>query len=355
MKRKVAIFLFLICLIWNPAYAQKFQSENLFYITNNKDGIKSFRKHADQITIIVPAAYHLDKYGVLSGEVNPEIIKIARKNHVKVMPLFSSFDQDGIHQMLNDSAAVQRAIYMMNYLAQKNNYEGWQFDLENIHLKDGAAYTEFFKKSAQALHKNDLKISMAVVKSDRPVPAPGNNSYNRFLYENWRGAFQIKKLVKISDFISFMTYDQHTALTPPGPVAGIPWMKKMANYLKSLGVSMDKISLGIPSYSDYWYPSWSAEKGAHSTRDEITYEHAQNLLDQHQAKTEWLTKQGVHYAHWSMPNGVFNWLFMEDAQSFAKKLQLVPKYNFRGFSVWVIGYEDPGIWKVLNKDVKTEH
>lgn len=355
LLKKITTILFLLCWFCNPAKAQKFKSENLFYITNSKDGIQSFRKHADQISIIVPATYHLDEYGVLSGKVNPQIIEVAKKHDVKIMPLFSSFDQAGIHRLLNDSAAVNRAIKMMNYLAEKNDYYGWQFDLENIHIKDGTAYTQFFKKTAEALHKNDFKISMAVVKSDQPAPPPGGNSYNRFLYENWRGAFQIKELVKASDFISFMTYDQHTAATPPGPVAGIPWMKKIAEYLKRLNIPMDKISLGIPSYSDYWFPACSEEKGGHSTRDEISYEKVQDLLQLHQADLEWSAKQGVHYTHWAMPNGVFNWLFVEDKRSFGQKLALVPQYGFRGFSVWLMGYEDPGIWNVLRKRAETKH
>jgi spore germination protein YaaH len=209
MVRKFIPFLLFIGCIWQPAHAQKFQSENLFYITNSENGIESFGKHADQISIIVPASYHIDKYGVISGDTNPQIMKIAHENKVKVMPIIASFDQEGIHHFLDDSAAVQRAIKMMLYLAQKNHYYGWQFDLENVSFLDATAYTSFYRKAAKKLHQNGLKISMAVVKVYYPVPAPGNNPYNRWTYENWKGAFQIKKLAKIGDFLSFMTYDEH--------------------------------------------------------------------------------------------------------------------------------------------------
>jgi spore germination protein YaaH len=333
----------------------EFHSENLFYITNSGSGIESFRKHADQVSIIVPATYHIDKYGVITGGVNPQIMKIAHKHHVKIMPIIASFDQEGIHHLLSDSAAVQRAIKMMVYLAQKNHYDGWQFDLENVNFLDAAAYTAFYRKTANRLHQDGFKISMAVVKTYSPVPLPGNSAYNRWTYENWKGAFQIKKLVKIGDFISFMTYDEHTSLTPPGPVAGYPWMNRMAQYLKSLNVPMDKVSFGIPTYSAYWYPTWSKHKGAHSTHSGISYAHAKRLLKRHHAKLQWMAKQGVHYAHWMMPNGIFNWLFMEDRRSFETKLQFVPEYGFRGISVWVMGMEDPGIWKVLKEHVKTKH
>jgi spore germination protein YaaH len=355
MIRKLTPLLLLICCFWQPAHAQKFSSENLFYITNSQNGIESFRAHADQVSIIVPATYHIDQYGVITGGINPKIIKIAHKNRIKVMPIIASFDQDGVHHFLSDSTAVHRAIKMMTYLAQKNHYYGWQLDLENVNFLDASAYTKFYRKAANQLHQNGFKISMAVVKAYSPVPLPGNSAYNRWTYENWKGAFQIKKLMQIGDFISFMTYDEHTALTPPGPVAGLPWMNRMAQYLKSLNVPMDKISFGIPTYSDHWYPTWDKSKGAHSSRSEISYADAQRLLKRHKAKLRWMPEQGVHYAHWMMPNGVFNWLFMEDAHSFKEKLKFVPEYGFRGMSVWVLGTEDPAIWKVLKNNVKAGH
>ena len=41
------------------------------------------------------------------------------------------------------------------------------------------------------------------------------------------------------------------------------------------------------------------------------------------------------------------YLFVEDARSFAAKLELMKKLKLRGFSVWVLGPEDPGIWAQL--------
>lgn len=340
------------------ARAQKFTSENLFYITGGKSSIADFQQHADQISIIVPASYQMDQYGVVSGSVDPDILKIALENRVRVMPIVADFDQKGMDAFLHDSTAENRAILMMEYLARQNNYYGWQLDFENINFLDASAYTDFYRKLTKALHEKGLKVSMAVVKAYYPVPAPGSeedNAYNRWIYENWKGAFQIKELVNIGDFISFMTYDEHTSLTPPGPVAGIPWMIKMANYLKSLQVPMNKISFGIPVYSDHWYPAWDKEQGAHSARSEISYSQAQDLLGSHDAAKQWMPDQKVYDAHWMMPDGVFNWLFMEDARSFDYKIKLIPQYGFRGISVWVLGSEDPQIWKVLSENTDKKH
>lgn len=349
----------LFCLMLLPLSAQaapsRFTSENLFYLQGNLDSFESFKAHADEISIVVPAAYEIDQYGTVSGGVDPRVVRIAEQHDVMVMPLIASFDQEAIHKFLHSPEARARAIRIMLYDAEAYHFDGWQFDLENIHVTDGAAYTDFFRQAAEALHDHDLKITMAVVKSSEPVPDPGHSGFNRFLYENWRGAFELKKLAKIGDFLSFMSYDQHTSLTPPGPVAGIPWMKNMAEYLVRIGIDPRKISFGIPTYSDYWYPSYSESRRAHSTRDEISYREVLDLLDRYRLKPRWMADQRVEFARWSAANGVFNWLFIENARSFEEKLELIPEYHFRGFSAWVLGYEDPAIWDVLQRETKPRH
>jgi len=337
------------------ALAQSVKSENLFYMTDTLDALQSFKAHAAQISIIVPAAYHIDKYGTVYGGVDPRVLQIAKSNDVKVMPIIASFDQAGIHAFLGDPKARARAIEIMLYDAQRYHYYGWQFDLENVHVTDGDAYTDFYREAAKAMHAHGLKISMAVLKAEQPVPASDDTGYSKFLYEDWRGAFDYKKLAAIGDFMSFMSYDQNTALTPPGPVAGIPWMQRMADYLVKLGIDPRKVSFGIPTYSDHWYAAYTDKKGPHSTRDEIGYRQVQDLLDRHQVKPQWMASAGVDYAYWSGADSVYNWLFIENARSFSEKLKLARHYHFRGFSAWVLGDEDPGIWNVLREQTQAIH
>lgn len=354
-KHKLPPLFFFIMSVFvsSPAFAQKCTSENLFYLVGSPQSYESFVRNADQISIICPAAYGVDQYGVVSGFVDPRVLRISSEKGIKVMPLVASGDQKGIHKLLINPAARREAIRLMLFYGRQYHYYGWQLDLENIFFTDRDNYTSFYRQAADSLHKYGFKISMAIVKSDQPVPEPGNPSYWRNRYENTRGAFDIPAIAAAGDFISFMTYDQNTSLTPPGPVAGIPWMIGMIKYLLSIGVPPDKISLGIPNYSDYWYPVAYGKEGARSTRSEISYADAKNLLDEFGAKERWMKSQEVNYAYWE-EGGAFNWLFMENARSFAPKLALVKKYHLRGISVWLLGLGDPKIWPILRKQVKTE-
>lgn len=331
--------------------AQSYKSENLFYLVGSMDSYQSFVKHADEISIICPDVYQIDSAGVITGEVDRRILELAKKKGIKVMPLFASFDQRGIHNLLTSEAARKEAIRLLLFYARQFHFYGWQFDIEGIYFGDRDAYTSFFQQTADSLHKYGFAISSAVVKSEQPAPESSNPAYQRFLYENWRGAFDIPSIAAASDFISIMTYDQHTAFTPPGPVAGFPWMKRIVAYLLDSGIPANKISLGIPDYSDFWYPT-DGFGGPRTTRDEISYASAKDMLDRYQASTQWMEDQQVSYAHWET-GGIFNWLFMEDARSFLPKIKLAANNHLRGISVWVIGSEDPEIWNVLKKEAVT--
>lgn len=333
------------------SFAQSYRSENLFYMVNSLGGYQSFVQHADEISIICPQVYQIDSGGVITGEVDRRVLELSQKKGIKVMPLFASFDQKAIHNLLNSESAKKEAIRLMLFYARQSHFYGWQFDIENINYGDKDSYTSFFKQTADSLHKYGFAISSAVVKSEQPAPESANPPYQHFLYENWRGAFDIPAIAAASDFISIMTYDQHTAYTPPGPVAGLPWMKRIVTYLLASGIPAEKISLGIPSYSDHWFPTVDGS-GPHSTRNEISYAAAIDLMDRYEVSSEWMKDQQVYFTHWEA-GGIFNWLFIEDAKSFLPKFKLAADNHLRGISVWVIGTEDPQIWNILKKEAVT--
>jgi spore germination protein YaaH len=72
------------------------------------------------------------------------------------------------------------------------------------------------------------------------------------------------------------------------------------------------------------------------------------LVERYRAETVWMENHQVRYALWDH-DGVFEYAFIEDAQSLEAKLELLDKYNLRGISVWRLGQEDPGVWSVLSR------
>ena len=218
--------------------------ETLFYAVDTEESFQDFKANIGMIDIVGPQSYRMDEFGTLWGSVDRRILDLARTNNVKVMPLVvnAGFDQPTFHKLLHDPAAMERAVSSLLSVCRENGYYGIQFDFEDIHVSDKDAFTEFYRKTADILHANGYAISVAVVPRSSDLPGP--TSYHKWIFEYWRGAYDYPALASIGDFISLMTYDQHTYRTTPGPVAGLRWVEKVINFVTK-EVPAVKISLGL--------------------------------------------------------------------------------------------------------------
>ena len=321
------------------------QTEALWYSTDAEQSVQSFLANAGKITVVAPQSFSMDSIGTIWGKVDSRVIATARAKGVKVIPLIVNpgFDQSIIHHILNAPDARRRAIHNIAALCRDNRFDGIQFDFENINVTDRDAFTSFSREVADSLHRIKCSLSAAVV--PRSSEFPGATAYHQWIYDNWRGAYDYKALAESMDFISLMTYSQHTRRTPPGPVAGYPWMEDVVKYVLSSGVPAGKISLGLPSYSERWYPTYDAQAGAHTSGSGVSYAVAEGILAENGVTATWDAKQKEGYAFWQN-DGINEFLFIEDAKAFEARLALVAQYKLRGYSVWVLGQEDPAVWKI---------
>lgn len=331
----------LLLLAAPAAHAQKLEA--LWYATGGERSIQSFLDHASQISIVSPQVFFYDSLGDIHGNVDPRMTARAREAGVTLVPLVMNpgFDQPMMHRLLTVPDATDRAIESLVSLCRDNHFDGIQFDIENVHVRDRDAFTAFVKRSAGALHAVHCSVSAAVV--PRLGDSAGPSTYDQWIFDNWRGVYDYAALAQSLDFLSYMTYAQHTGGTTPGPVAGYDWMQQSLDYLLSLGVPPDRISLGIPSYSDWWFPTYTEKDGARMRGNDISYAKADSLLTAAGGHATWDDRAKASYAYWANA-GVYQWLWVEDARAFAAKLELVRKYKLRGYSVWVLGLEDPAVW-----------
>lgn len=344
----LAIFVIPVVFGLSPSSVSAQNSQELlFYYVDDEDAFNSFQAQSDNISIVAPQVYSISESGVVWGEVDSRVMEIAREKDIQVIPLIMNpgFDREMFHEFLQDTLAQRRTIQTMVKLALKHGYAGWQFDFENIHISDRDAFTSFYRNTAKAFRPHDLSLSAAVVPTNTQYDL--KTAYHRFLYEYWRGAYDLKALAEAGDFLSLMTYSQHTRRTPPGPVAGIPWMKEMVSYmLDDLEISPQKISLGIPFYSTYWYADYNEDRGGFINGRGASYEKVMSLVNRYDADMVWLENQQCNYALWNH-DGVFEYAFIEDVRSFEAKMDVLNEFNLRGISVWRLGQEDPQVWDVI--------
>src|SRR5689334_59055 len=289
----------LATLCGSSAYAQTARPEALWYMVQDEPSVQSFLAHADRISVVSPQVYYMDSVGVIWGSVDARVVAKAREQHVKLIPLVMNpgFDQASFHRVLTAPDARRRGVRALAALCRDQHFDGIQFDFENISVADKDAFTSFSREVGDSLHQIGCSLSAAVV--PRASDFPGPTSYHQWIFENWRGAYDYKALADAMDFLSFMTYAQHTGGTPPGPVAGYPWMESALRYILSLGVPADKISLGIPSYSDWWYPTYEVRTGARMSGHDIGYATAMGIIARNAAQLLWDDRQKASYSFWA--------------------------------------------------------
>lgn len=348
--KKIIYFLFLIFLSTNVSTAAM---EKIFYLTNDSIGnqylsdkkLEFISKHSKDINILAPQNYELNARGDVWGSLDPGLLQLAKASNVRIMPLIlnSGFDQEIFHNFIHDDKAQAHAIDQMIKLSQNNNFYGWQFDFENISSQDRDAYTQFIKHTAEKFHQNKLQLSVAVVPRASEVTI---TDYDRWVFDNWSGGYDYRAIGQYADFITLMSYDNHTSLTTPGPIAPYNWVEKTLKLVLEV-VPANKISLGLPAYSGYFFTgkiTATPEKLSYRSKElQVSYKNIASLINKYSANVIWNSDWQSSYAIYTNDDKL-EYLFIEDATSFRAKLVLIQKYHLRGFSIWKLGLEDPAIW-----------
>jgi spore germination protein YaaH len=315
----------------------------MFYYSGDSLGAASLQAHADAMTLVAPQCYGLDRDGGLHGQVPAGVLEVGRRSGVPLMPLVTNpgFDRPIAHALLHNPKAQDRAAKNLATLAARNEYLGWQLDIENIDPADKPEYTRFVARVAARLHRDHRLLSVAVVPrfSDTYPNRPGAEFYTG----EWGAAFDFRGLGRVADFLVLMAYDQHTSLTPPGPVAGYNWTKAALDYAVR-SVPRSKLLLGIPLYGREW-----VETPSGTTSHSLAYKDLKRLLEDPETESYW--DETSRTSHFQLREGeTLRTAWFDDARSLREKLNLVQAYHLRGFAPWRLGVEDPEFWETVSSD-----
>ena len=320
----------------------------LFYLGSNPESIRSFLAHSKQIDLLVPTWYDVDENGLVTGEPEPTVLEVAHQEKLPVMPILALFNKKNFHELAGNRAAWARMNEAMIREAKLHGYSGFQFDFEDISYTDRDALTAIVKDSADALHQVGLQLSIATVPNAPGYPA-GKNGFAKWMYTDWRGAYDIAELAKSVDLLCLMTYDQNTHWTMPGPVGGWIWTKQNLDYALKV-VPKEKLSLGIAVYGYHWFtgdPGLNkAEKTPNPTAEYISEPNAIYLRDTYGGKTQWDEEEHTPWFYFNRDQ-MREWVFYTDTRAFMDRYDLAKQSGIQGVCSWVLGEEDPTIWAAI--------
>lgn len=363
--KKIFLNLFIFLSFFTFSFAQDLNRtslEKLWYFKEEKKSRDSLFENYSKIDVLAPQTFYLrfdykKNEFYIESKMKQDIIDFTKEKNIKVLPLLANisfnkkgdeyFDRFLIQKLLNDKKSQEKIVKDMIEIAKKYNMVGWQLDLEAISGEYKDRFSEFAKYFYTELGKNNLISSAAIVSkiSDNP------KDYEKVYWEKWASVYDYKKLGEYLDFISVMAYDQPQS---SGPVATIEWSKKVLDYSLQ-NIPTNKISFGIPSYA-WAYRSIDLKNGKKHfamTNFELVSKYltpnpSPNLGEGNKVTGKGRSEKYGNISWISYDRGGKNYtVWYEDKMSFETKLKNIKEKNIRGFSVWVLGDEDPKVWELF--------
>jgi len=345
MKRTLCVFSLLLLA---SGYLRA-RPRAIFYLTDGTNSVESFLAHSRQIDLLVPTWYQVDENGLVTGAPNDLVLGRAQSEKLPVMPIVALFNKKGFHTFASNPVAQDRMNEALIRECKLHGYVGFQFDFENIDWTDRDLLSAVVKASAEALHKEGLQLTIATVPN---APGyPGSGGFAKWIYTDWRGAYDLAAIGKYVDLVCLMTYDQHTRWTQPGPVAGWQWTVDNLEYALKF-VPRAKLSLGIPVYGYHWYTGAptvdkaTGEEKPNPQADYIGTPSALLLAHEYGAKPAWDAEDHSAYFYFYRDQ-MREWIYYTDLETFKDRYGLIEKNGLDGFCSWVLGEEDPAIWSFL--------
>lgn len=262
------------------------------------------------------------------GEQGIQYINWAKSNGYKIWPKVSndtlSTTIDEFSCIINDYQLREIMIKdIINYV-KEYNLDGINLDFEYMYQNDKDAFSKFVIELAPQLR--NLGVCLSV-----DVTAPDGSS-------NWSLCYNRNLIGEVADYVVFMAYDQY-GTTKIGTTSGYNWVDLSLNkFLKQEEVPSEKIILGLPFYTKLW----KTKNGEVVSSSVVMIKNINNQIPENATK-EWKEELQQYYIQYEKDGYVYK-MWIEDEESFAKKLDLVQKYNLAGAGYWRKGFENEKIW-----------
>lgn len=258
---------------------------------------------------------------------------------------------DNLHALLASNDAQKALIQNIDGVVNEFGFDGVDIDFEDFKDKDPgdtARFTSFIGRLCADMHG---RSDYAMFPDTVSVTVLGRTT---------RGAFEFtddSALIDAGvDRVRVMAYDDYyPGSEKAGACAPLPWDVDVTKYVDALGRPPWQFDLGIPGYAYRWPVRSTSDWTATGKGVSVTFSSASKLMLEHAAKPTW--DDASQTPRFEYQDGADHWLaFYEDAQSWKAKVDdaLMPS-GMGGLSEWAIGYEDPMVWSMLDRELSTPY
>ena len=281
------------------------------------------------VNVISPTWFYLtDTSGNIASIASADYVSQAHEKGLQVWGLIDNFTQEvSTTETLSNTAARQNIISQLIQTATDVGMDGINVDFESLSEDVGIHFLEFLRELSIECHKNNLVLSV-----DNPVPEDFTSHYDR------------AEQGRVVDYVIIMGYDEHYVGSDAGSVASLPWVEEgIQDTLAE--VPAERVINAVPFYTRLWKTT-----GGNVSSEAIGMDQAQQVIAENNVETYWDKTTSQNYGKYDIDNSTCQ-IWLEDAQSIAEKVKLVPKYDLAGVSAWKLGFENSGIWQVISDNL----
>ncbi len=233
------------------------------------------------------------------------------------------FDGQQADQLLLDPRAREALVHNLVALANARGYAGYVFDLENLSAPALAVYPDLIREANQALNPSGREVWVTALYGDDSAP--------------------LEQLQSASDTLVLMAFDQHWSTGDPGPIAGQDWFEtNLDKRLSRLDESKTVMALGSYGYD------WRDAKGTIKAKSSaVTFHEATQWAHDSESDVRMDSASLNPTFGYEDEDGFSHHVWFLDAPTIFNEIKVSDDYRPRGYALWRLGSEDPGVWQIL--------
>ena len=298
-------------------------------------------QNSKTVNVVSPTWFRVsNNNGAISSIASHDYVSYCHEQGVQVWGLVTNVDSPNVDiaYLLTHTSSRQNLINQLTAKAIEYHLDGINVDFEQMSEQQvGDGYIQFIRELSVRCEKNGIRLSV-----DVPIPAP----YNDFYHYEELGLF--------ADYVVVMAYDEHYGQkSGEGSVASLNWTEDAIKNLLAENVPTNQIIFGIPFYTKLWNltPTSTEENEKPSYIigfKTLGMDSAWEWMNANVSDPVWLEDCGQYYGKCEKDGKIYK-IWLEDATSLEKRLQLMKKYDLAGAAFWKFGFENNAAWDVILK------
>jgi spore germination protein YaaH len=319
-----------VCLVWHQVFS-----------ASDNDKLSSLLSGTEGVNVVSPTWFSLnDNEGNFTSLASLEYVEKAHELGLEVWALIDNFSSDvSTYELLSHMSGRKTLIANLMEAAREYELDGINIDFEGMKTETGTHFIEFIRELSVECRKEGLVLSV-----DNYVPASGTEYY------------QWKEQGTVADYVIVMCYDEHWSTSDAGSTASLPFVEKGIEDMLEY-VPQKKLIAALPFYTRDWEFDASAEIGEQEDPLSAAYvvnstavgmEKALRLLTEAGAELSWDTEAGQYYGEYE-ENGSLHRIWLEDATSLQRKLDVTASYDLAGVAFWKLGLEADNVWEEISR------